>query len=248
MKLLPSACVAIRKAATALLVVAFFLAAPGWTRAAEKGDAKGELQELLAKIQAKLMAGKNTEKDLADELRQFDILLVLHRGEKTDAVAEILQAKAMLYFEVFNDTERGVVLMRQLKADFPGTAPARKAESVIVSTHEQAEAKKLQGDLVEGAKFPDFVEKDLNGRELSLPALRGRVVLVQFWASWSYPCASEAPALLKAYEQFHDRGFDIIGVSLDRDQRDLLNFTKKEGIPWPQYFDGKGWNNNLAVK
>jgi peroxiredoxin len=90
----------------------------------------------------------------------------------------------------------------------------------------------------------------LDGREVDLSKLRGRVVLVDFWATWCGPCKEELPNVRANYEKYHDKGFDVIGISLDsaQDRRKLADFCKDNDLPWPQYFDGKGWKNDVAVK
>src|SRR5271169_6319750 len=84
-------------------------------------DAKTELQTLVATIKTDLAAGKTTESDLADDLKQFDVLLAEHKGEKTDDVARILYMKATLYRQVFHDEAKADELMAQLKTDFKDT-------------------------------------------------------------------------------------------------------------------------------
>ena len=74
--------------------------------AAEKSNAKTDLQELITKVQGKLKEGKNTEPDLADNLKEFDTLLAKYKDEKTDEVAQILLMKAMLYLQVLENTDR----------------------------------------------------------------------------------------------------------------------------------------------
>ncbi len=209
-------------------------------------DAKVELQELIGKVKAKLQAGAKTEKDLADELKAFDTLLAEHKGEKTDDVAQILMMKAGLYSQVLDDDAKATQLFNELKTEFPDTAAGKKADDAIALMARQAEAKKIQRSLAPGTLFPDFNEKDLDGKPLSIANYKGKVVLIDFWATWCGPCVHEMPNVLKTYEKYHDKGFEIIGVSLDKDKEKLVAFIKENNVQWPQYFDGQGWQNKLS--
>lgn len=88
----------------------------------------------------------------------------------------------------------------------------------------------------------------LDGREVDLVKLKGKVVLVEFWSTSCGPCVGEMPTVKAVYQKLHDRGFEVVGISLDDKESVLRRFIKEKELPWPQYFDGKGWENKFAVR
>ena len=216
--------------------------------AAEPSVVSTQLDSLVKQIQTKVNAGHKTEADLADELTSLDQLLAQHKGEKTEDVAQILLLKARLYLELFDNSAKGAELVKQLKTDFPNTKPGQSADRILENIRKHDDAEKIQKTLEVGTRFPDFDEKDSAGKPLSAANYRGKVVLVDFWATSSGPCVQELPNVLRVYDKHHGQGFEIIGVSLDQDEKKLKDFTKQMKMAWPQYFDGKGWNNKLAVR
>jgi thiol-disulfide isomerase/thioredoxin len=88
----------------------------------------------------------------------------------------------------------------------------------------------------------------VDGRAVDLEGLRGKVVLIDCWATWCPPCLREMPHVKAAHDRFHARGFEIVGISSDDDREALEKFVKENRIPWPQYFDGKGELNQFALR
>ncbi len=86
------------------------------------------------------------------------------------------------------------------------------------------------------------------GGTVSINKYRGRVVVLDFWATWCGPCMHEMPMVKRMYEDLHRDGLVIIGISLDKNAGDLQRAIGKYGLDWPQVYDGKGWNAAVAKK
>jgi thiol-disulfide isomerase/thioredoxin len=210
---------------------------------------QAQLQQLALQVRSKAQAGKHTEADFSDELKTLDTLIASKKDAKTDEAVQLTYMKAMLYLEVIQDFDKGGAVMRQITNDYPNTQYSESASNILQNIAQQAAAKKTQDSLVAGATFPDFTETDLNGQPLSIASRKGKVVLVDFWATWCPPCRAELPNVIATYQKHHAQGFEVIGVSLDEDRGTLDKFLKEEeGMSWPQYFDGQRWSNKLAVK
>ncbi|WP_345101809.1 TlpA disulfide reductase family protein [Mucilaginibacter panaciglaebae] len=100
-----------------------------------------------------------------------------------------------------------------------------------------------------GATAPDFTQPDVNGNPVKLSSLRGKYVLIDFWASWCGPCRAENPNVVKAYGRYKTKNFTILGVSLDRPgEKDKWQAAiKHDGLAWTQVSDLKFWQNDAAT-
>jgi peroxiredoxin len=99
-----------------------------------------------------------------------------------------------------------------------------------------------------GQKAPDFTQNDPLGKPVKLSDFRGKYVLVDFWASWCNPCRAENPNVVAAYQKYKDKGFTILGVSLDRNKENWIKAITDDHLVWSQVSDLKYWNNEVAVK
>jgi peroxiredoxin len=121
----------------------------------------------------------------------------------------------------------------------------KMSEKLRLSYDGQSLYKMLSADKVTamGAAAPNFTQNDVNGKPVSLTDYKGKYVLVEFWASWCSPCRAESPNLLKQYAAFKEKGFEILGVSVDSDKGKWLEAIKKDGLTWTQVSDLKGWES-----
>jgi peroxiredoxin len=138
--------------------------------------------------------------------------------------------------------------------------------TVAARTQDPSKAERLAQEIVSAPAYPDTKESatillhwlsrlhrplelrftTIDGRNVDLNTLRGKVVLVQFWASWCAYCTDELPLIRAAYDQYHERGFEIVGISYDTTREELTRFLSERQIPWPQYNDGLGRAGPIA--
>lgn len=97
-----------------------------------------------------------------------------------------------------------------------------------------------------GSPAPLFSMNDAEGNPISLESFKGKYVLVDFWASWCGPCRAENPNVVAAYNKFHEKGFEIFGVSLDESKDKWIEAIGKDGLTWSHVSDLKGWENEAA--
>jgi peroxiredoxin len=105
----------------------------------------------------------------------------------------------------------------------------------------------LGKDIKVGDKFVDFTLPDMNGKNISLSDYKGKYVLLDFWGSWCMPCRQENPNLVKVYNEFKNKGFDILGVSIETNKQNWLEAIRHDNITWECVSDLKGDQNKAAL-
>ncbi len=124
-------------------------------------------------------------------------------------------------------------------AEFNKKYPESKAKSFVEGI-ERTLALRIGSPIIE------YKTKDLDGVAFSFAKYKGKVLLLDFWATWCKPCVDEMPNVLTTYNKFHKKGFDIVGVSFDSDLKKMKEFIIKEKMTWRQIADGKGWKSEFG--
>lgn len=212
--------------------------------------------ELLPRLQTLESARLNSPGLTEDE--RFEIRA---RAVQRAAMSKLNESEAAAVAEF----EKGV---RHLQKEFPkrtelfemlmavanqtDAANAKSITTEIAASDAPAEIKEaaaaLQAKLDRVGQPLSLKFTALDGRQVDLEKMRGKVVLIDFWATWCGPCIAALPEVKSAYQEFHPKGFEIVGISFDRAEQKLKEFVAKQKMDWPQYFDGKEWANELGQK
>lgn len=161
------------------------------------------------------------------------------RGRE-DSVARQVLGSAYIAVGRFDDAEKAFSAI--------AAAGSGADDKTRVMAAQMLERMSILKRLVIGGKAIDFTAEATDGRELSLEQYRGKVVLLDFWATWCAPCRQEMPNVKKVYSDYNGKGFDIIGISMDQSREQFETYISEQDIKWRQVFDGKGWMAELGQK
>ena len=166
-------------------------------------------------------------------INQSNILMVDKISKNTNMYSSIMAIQAL-------DPDKYSDLYKSLDAGLSKKFPNDKN---VIMFHEVVE-RMLSTNV--GQFAPEISLPSPDGKEIALSSLKGKLVLIDFWASWCGPCRKEMPNVVKIYSKFKNKGFEIYGVSLDQDKEKWMEAITKDGINWPQVSDLKYWDNVAA--
>ncbi len=183
---------------------------------------------------------KVLQKPYEEMVSQYSEVLAKKIKENPNSFASIMaiqQLRPEEYLDVYKVLDKG------LSEKYPDNKDIKSYHGMV----QQASMMVERTDAIKvGAEAPELILPMPNDKDLALSSLRGKVVLVDFWASWCGPCRKELPNVKRAYAKYKNKGFEILGVSLDKDRAAWLEAISSEGLTWPQVSDLKFWQSEAC--
>lgn len=197
--------------------------------------------DIIGEIQKDPTYKEEGERKLASEYSKF-------QGQLKTFIARNRQSPALIVaipeIDVQKDFSTFESVINQLMSAY-GNLPSIKQ---IADDYQKIKAdREANNQFAPGKPAPDFEETKPDGSTMKLSDLKGKVVLLDFWASWCGPCRRENPNVVKLYEQYKDKGFTVMSVSLDKDRQRWLDAIEKDNLSWPNHVsDLKYWSSKAA--
>lgn len=140
-------------------------------------------------------------------------------------------------------------IAQKLSDTYPGSPYAKDYQATLAQFQNQSEMEKVGADdIAVGQSAPDITLNDPNGKQYKLSDLKGKVVLLDFWASWCGPCRRANPSVVSLYNRFKSKGFTVYSVSLDKDRQKWIDAIKQDGLTWDYHVsDLQYWSSQAAA-
>ncbi len=207
-----------------------------------------------SKIESELkeVAGAPDASQEARSNARFSLIQMHIEASGQDTLTPDLEKEMLAYLHDFpddpDDAQLQSMRLESLQKSDPATA-SKMLDALLKDPNPavvaMAQAQVRMRDLMKKPLELQFTAVD--GSKVDVSKLRGKVVLIDFWATWCGPCMQRVPDTVDAYNALHGKGFEVVGISLDQDKAKLEAVTKSSGMTWPQYFDGKGWDNAISA-
>ncbi|MBU8920697.1 MAG: redoxin domain-containing protein [Bacteroidales bacterium] len=197
-------------------------------------EAAGNAHLMLGQIYSSINRLEDAEKHL---LLYFD--KDIPKNPKDLGIAKFSMGNLYVSMTRFDEAEK--VFREAVEASGSDAKMKQMAQSMI-------DRMSILKSLAIGKVPDDFSATATDGKPISFGQYRGKVVLVDFWATWCAPCRTEMPHVKKVYDKYNPKGFEIIGISMDDNKAKLDEYIKNKSIKWRQIFDGKGWKSELGQK
>jgi peroxiredoxin len=188
--------------------------------AAQKNGDQATMQSLMADMQTIIQEQQN----------YYRTFVKTNSDNAVGAFLALNMAQALSYEELDS-------LLISLEANLGEHPYVTQLKQIMEPMKAQQEA---EANLAIGKTAPNFTLTDINGNEVTLENLRGKYILLDFWASWCRPCRDENPNLVKAYEKFGGDNFEIVSISLDKAQEDWEKAVEEDGLSWTLLHDADG--------
>ena len=214
-----------------------------------------KLQNMKSAFQQQQSQGASVEvlEKMASEIDQSQLTL---ENEMKKRAAEAKDALLALYYTSFLRMDKygdeNKKMVERMQKEMPTSSYTQEMVAqynvMLQQIKAQAASKNAESATAIGALAPDLAFTSPDGKVIKLSDLRGKIVLVDFWASWCRPCRMENPNVVAAYKKFKDKGFTIYSVSLDQDASKWKGAIQQDGLEWPNHVsDLKGWQSQAAA-
>jgi peroxiredoxin len=207
----------------------------------------GSIMELDKIANNEFKSGTSAQQKDTAFIKAVDVRFRMHVADRTQKQIQFAKDNPDSFFGLvaLSESVGAKMNIERTEAIYNAINDKWKSTALGIAMAERIQAAHAMGV---GDTAPLFTSKDVSGKSISLAGLKGKVVLIDFWASWCEPCRAESPNLKTQYKLYKDKGFEIISISLDTDRKRWLKAIADDGLTWLQVSDLKGLSDSVIAK